>query len=546
MHNTIISLNGLPPAIAWFDKETGRGFANDAASRQLQQRSATFSVDGNGISGVPVQGLVSVVEQDPYYPSSSEDAARGDNLAYLDEDGSIQLVGVKDIPADKMPPWKKQSRSSGKAPSPLPRTPSWQIVVGVMMGLAGSAMAIAGFVYLRRWREKRHGERMAALARQLECTGFNDDTDDVPELRAYKVKGAALAEMGLVAKERLDPPAPPTNLLGTRFGGAALARAGSATVAPLTSPTTQGDAKSQAPTSASEKQAEGDEADPGEADSGGVDEALGTATEPTSHTAAEIILEEAWSSALGADGTQVPAPKAANHAKFKQRQQQTYNAWFTAPSGTPKTPPTSSVGDGSSDATAAEESGAQQKSSSTTSSSGNNKRFVRRRASVAAEAATAAGTAEDSMIVPAAGGRLAAVTFGATSPAADGSSRPGSSSSIREDPLATMDSGGPTGASSGVQGLGYFAATSKPGRMGPSRWQVTSPKGSLLQQQQQGAVARGSLGSNSPSAAAEQRLRMSPAVLQVDMPGSNGQMAAELPGYTPTPTGDAQPHQQPW
>lgn len=579
-------MNGFTAA-NWFARHPG--LANGTLLRQVQ-RGQTLHVDSSGITGMPVQGDVSVVEADPYYPSSSDDAARGDNLAYLDEDGSVQLVGLKDIPADKLPAWKKQARSSGKASDPLPHTPSWKVVVGVGLGLVGGALALAGFVYMRRWRQQWHAERMAAMARQLECTGFNDDVDDIPELRAYKLKGAALAEMGLVEKQQLDMLQ--TNLPTAKYGGAAAGKGSiSAGVASPASSTPKGDASGQGPAKTPATQADGTNSAPAEGTSA-TDEG-GAAGETPSSTAADIILEEAWTS-LGADSSQLGAPKAAKLLKIKQHQQQTFNAWFTNATGTPKAKPgaaalktpgaagnSAAEAGGSSGASNAADAGLQQINSGMSPDSppaagqapsspaaatpaqklnssgraGGNKRWVRRRASVAAEVPSAGGpglVAEDGSSVGGAGalapGRpleVAGGMPGATPSPVESMLRPGTSSSTWDDPPVALDSRLPR-ASSGL--ADSPAATIRAGRLGPQRWQAASPRGAnlggTLSQQQPGAGARGQGTSSQP--AAEQRGRAPAAMLQVDLPGGDGHIPAGLPGYTPTPTGDAQPQQRLW
>jgi hypothetical protein len=498
-------------------------------------------------------------------------------------------VGLKDIPADKLPAWKKQARSSGKASDPLPHTPSWKVVVGVGLGLVGGALAIAGFVYMRRWRQQRHAERMAAMARQLECTGFNDDVDDIPELRAYKLKGAALAEMGLVEKQRLDMLQP--NLVTARYGGAAAGKGISAGVASPASSTPKGDAKGQGPAKASATQADGTNSVAAEGSST-TDEG-GAAGETPSSTAADIILEEAWTS-LGADGSQLGAPKAAKLLKIKQHQQQTFNAWFTNATGTPKASPGAAAlktpaaagnspaeSGGSSGASNAAEAGLQRMNSGMSPDSppaatqapsspaaatpqqklnssgraGGNKRWVRRRASVAAEVPTAGGpglTAEDgssvggaSALTPGRPSEVAGGPSGDTPSPVDGTSRPGTSSSTWDGPPIALDSR-PLRASSGL--ANSPAATLRAGRLGPQRWQAASPRGAnlggTLSQQQPGAGARAH--GTSSQLAGEQRGGAPAAMLQVDLPGGDGQIPAGLPGYTPTPTGDAQPQQRLW
>jgi hypothetical protein len=283
-------------------------------ARHLLQGTGLYT-NGGAISGIPVQGGVSVVEADPYYPSSSDDAARGDNLAYLDEDGSVQLVGLKDIPTDKLPAWKKQARSSGKAPSTLPRAPPWQAVVGTALGFMGLALAIAAAVVFNKWRRQRHAERMAAMARQLEITGFNEDEDDVPELRAYKVKGAALAEMGLVEKQKLAPPPPAP---GTGIAALSASKAAGLAATP------RGVISASTATTASTQPANPETTNPSTTDDGpGVEAEV--VVEPSSRSAADIILEEALS----------PNSRRRNSV-LRVKQHQAFNAWFTEPSGAPR------------------------------------------------------------------------------------------------------------------------------------------------------------------------------------------------------------------
>lgn len=110
--------------------------------------------DPKALQGIPVTGPLKLVEQDPYFPSLGDDAARGDGLSWLDEEGLMQVVGLGSIPADKLPKWKQQRRASGSAPDALPPTPPWPAVVGCLVGLMLLTMAGVGIYMYREWQQK--------------------------------------------------------------------------------------------------------------------------------------------------------------------------------------------------------------------------------------------------------------------------------------------------------------------------------------------------------------------------------------------------------
>jgi hypothetical protein len=123
------------------------------STRQLLQ------VPGNTTtSHQTIQGRLTVAEPGTYYPNPTADAARGDKEAWLDDSGSISIVGADQVPAELLPQWKKGGWGV-----------KWVIPVWVWIAGAGGVLLLC-VVGVGVWavvaaRRRKHEEQLEQAGR---------------------------------------------------------------------------------------------------------------------------------------------------------------------------------------------------------------------------------------------------------------------------------------------------------------------------------------------------------------------------------------------
>jgi hypothetical protein len=127
--------------------------------RRLQQTPAAPSSNSSSNNSssrlaAPVQGTVTLEELGVVSPSAAADSARGDGSTYIDDIGSIQILGK--YPKNIVPPWKEPPVTPGGVVTKVV-VPVWLwlVVAGGVLLVAGGLLACWLLVL---WRRKKRAE----------------------------------------------------------------------------------------------------------------------------------------------------------------------------------------------------------------------------------------------------------------------------------------------------------------------------------------------------------------------------------------------------